>query len=195
MNSLIKQFLESSHISGGNASFVEELYERYLVDPTSVNGAWKNYFEQLGGRAAGDVPHGPIMEAVAAAAKQRRSAIVVQAPDNEAARKQGGVLKLVTAYRSRGHLHADLDPLGMAPKLPTPDLGLAFHGLSDADLNSEFSTGTFGGPERMRLRDLIAHLNATYCGPMQTLSASISPMSASGAPTRHRKYRSSPTTA
>ncbi|MCB1554921.1 MAG: 2-oxoglutarate dehydrogenase E1 component [Xanthomonadales bacterium] len=166
MNSLIKQFLESSHISGGNASFVEELYERYLVDPTSVNGAWKNYFEQLGGRAAGDVPHGPIMEAVAAAAKQRRSAIVVQAPDNEAARKQGGVLKLVTAYRSRGHLHADLDPLGMAPKLPTPDLGLAFHGLSDADLNSEFSTGTFGGPERMRLRDLIAHLNATYCGPI-----------------------------
>ena len=42
MNSLIKQFLESSHISGGNASFVEELYESYLVDTTSVNGAWKN---------------------------------------------------------------------------------------------------------------------------------------------------------
>jgi 2-oxoglutarate dehydrogenase E1 component len=166
VNSLIKQFLQSSHISGGNAAFVELLYERYLVDPTSVDGAWKAYFDQLGGREHGDVPHGPIVEQVARAARQRRAAIVVQGTDNDAARKQGAVLKLVTAFRSRGHLQANIDPLGMAGKADAPDLGLAFHGLSEADLDTEFSTGTFGGPERLRLRDLLGHLKATYCGPI-----------------------------
>jgi 2-oxoglutarate dehydrogenase E1 component len=167
VNSLIKQFLQSSHISGGNAAFVELLYERYLVDPTSVDGAWKAYFDQLGGRENGDVPHGPIIEQVARAGRQRRAAIIVQGgTDKDGARKQGGVLKLVTAYRSRGHLAAKLDPLGMAGQANAPDLGLAFHGLSDADLDTEFSTGTFGGPERMRLRDLLGHLKGTYCGPI-----------------------------
>jgi len=90
----------------------------------------------------------------------------VQRGDDSNARKQGAVLKLVTAFRSRGHLQANIDPLGMAPKPPAPDLGLDFHGLAESDLDSEFNTGTFGGPERMRLRDLIAHLKATYCGPI-----------------------------
>lgn len=165
MNSLIEQFLQSSHISGGNAVFVEQMYERYLVDPTSIESAWKAYFDSLGGRGT-DVPHGPIVEQVAASAKQKRASGGAVAVDNDAARKQGAVLKLVTAFRSRGHLAADLDPLAMAPKQEAPDLGLAFHGLTEADLNTEYSTGTFGGPERMRLRDLIGHLKATYCGPI-----------------------------
>nr|WP_282452946.1 2-oxoglutarate dehydrogenase E1 component [Lysobacter sp. CAU 1642] len=163
---MIKQFLQTSHISGGNAAFVELLYERYLVDPTSVDPAWKAYFDELGGREGGDVPHGPIMEQVARAGRQRRGIAVAGAVDNEAARKQGAVLKLVTAYRSRGHLQADTDPLGMATKLSAPDLGLDFHGLTEADLDTEYSTNTFGGPERMRLRDLLGHLKATYCGPI-----------------------------
>ena len=69
MNSLIKQFLQSSHISGGNAAFVELLYERYLVDPTSVDGAWKAYFDQLGGREHGDEP--PAGTAVPGSARRR----------------------------------------------------------------------------------------------------------------------------
>jgi 2-oxoglutarate dehydrogenase E1 component len=166
VNSLIKQFLQTSHISGGNAAFVELLYERYLVDPTCVDPAWKAYFDELGGREHGDVPHGPIMEQVARAGRQRRGIVAAAAADNEAARKQGAVLKLVTAYRSRGHLQANTDPLALADKLPAPDLGLGFHGLSDADLDTEFGTSTFGGPERMRLRDLLGHLKATYCGPI-----------------------------
>ena len=166
MNSLIKQFSQTSHISGGNASFVEQLYESYLVDPTSVDPAWKAYFDGLGGRESGDVPHSPIIEQVVRAGRQRRSMTLAGAVDDSAASKQGAVLKLVTAYRSRGHLQADLDPLGMAGKHDAPDLGLDFHGLSDADLDAEYSTGTFGGPERMRLRDLLGHLKATYCGPI-----------------------------
>ena len=54
MESLIKQFLKSSQLSGGNAAFIEELYEDFLVDPASVPAQWKTYFESLQG--GGDVP-------------------------------------------------------------------------------------------------------------------------------------------
>src|SRR5690606_28714406 len=125
------------------------------------------------GREAGDVPHSVVMDAVAQAGREARNGVVASAGggDPEAQRKQGSVLKLITAYRSRGHLQADTDPLGMAEKIDAPDLDLPFHGLSDADLDTEFATGpaaggtsTFGGAPRMRLRDLLALLRATYAG-------------------------------
>ena len=76
------------------------------------------------------------------------------------------MLRLLTAYRSRGHLAADLDPLGLAGKMPTRRIWRsAFHGLSDADLDTEFDTGSFaGGGQRMKLRDLLALLKTTYAG-------------------------------
>jgi len=159
---LITKFRQSSHISGGNAAFVEDLYEQYLIAPSSVGSAWQAYFDQLRGREHGDVAHSAVIRHFEQAARRPRTHASAAPVDNEAARKQGGVLKLVTAFRSRGHLHANLDPLEMAQKQEAPDLDLPFHGLSPADLDSEFSTGTFGGPERMRLRDLIGHLQASY---------------------------------
>src|SRR5690606_35502568 len=72
--------------------------------------------------------------------------------------------KLVTAYRSRGHLGANLDPLGMSPKPDAPDLTLGSHRLSEGDLGSEFSTGGVAGHERMKLADLVEVLKATYTG-------------------------------
>src|SRR3546814_1942835 len=74
--------------------------------------------------------------------------------------------RLITAYRSRGHLGANLDPLAMQDKPEAPDLGLAFHRLSENDLSSEFSTGGVGGNPRMKLGDLLALLKATYTGPI-----------------------------
>src|SRR5690606_32590531 len=77
---------------------------------------------------------------------------------------QTAVGKLVTAYRSRGHLAAELDPLGMWQRPEAPDLDLPFHGLSQADLDQEFAASTFFGADRFKLRDLLARLRATYCG-------------------------------
>jgi len=163
VSSLIQQFSQSSQLGGGNAAFIEQMYEDYLADPASVSPAWKQYFDSLEGREAGDVPHSLVMQRVQLAAKLQ----AVNAPvpvGEEHAQGQGGVRKLVTAYRSRGHLQADLDPLDMAPRTPAPDLELAFHSLSNADLDTEFSTQTFFGPERMKLKDLLTRLKATYCG-------------------------------
>jgi 2-oxoglutarate dehydrogenase E1 component len=165
VTSSIKQFQQSSHISGSNASFVEDLYEQYLLDPGSVTAAWKAYFDGLRGREAGDVPHSAIIAQVARAARERRPA-AGGAIDDEAARQQGGVRKLVTAFRSRGHLQARLDPLQLAARSDAPDLDLPFHQLSTSDLDSDFDTGTFFGAERMRLRELLGKLRATYCGPI-----------------------------
>jgi 2-oxoglutarate dehydrogenase E1 component len=86
------------------------------------------------------------------------------APAGAGDARERSVGKLITAYRSRGHLQANLDPLGMAVKPEAPDLALAFHHLSEGDLNAEFSTGGVAGKSHMKLRDLVALLQATYTG-------------------------------
>ncbi len=161
---LIREFFESSQLAGGNADYVESLYDAWLTDPASVPAEWSKYFETFRGREAGDVPHGNAIARIEAAQKQRHVAAAAPLSD-EHARKQAGVLRLLTAYRSRGHLAANLDPLGLAHKMEAPDLGLAFHGLSDADLDTEFDCGTYaGGGQRLKLRDMLARLKKVYTG-------------------------------
>lgn len=165
---LIREFFESSQLAGGNADYVESLYDAWLTDPASVPAEWSKYFETFKGREAGDVPHGNAIARIEAAQKQRHVAAAVPASDAHA-RKQAGVLRILTAYRSRGHLAANLDPLGLAHKMEAPDLGLAFHGLSDADLDTEFDCGNFaGGGQRMKLRELLARLKKVYAGTVGT---------------------------
>jgi 2-oxoglutarate dehydrogenase E1 component len=160
---LIREFFESSQLAGGNADYVEALYEAWLSDPGSVPAEWNSYFQTFNGRASGDVSHTAAIARIEAAQKQRRTAVATV--DDAHARKQAGVLRLLTAYRSRGHLGANLDPLGLAQKMEAPDLGLAFHGLSEADLDTEFDCGTYaGGGHRMKLRDLWARLKKVYTG-------------------------------
>ncbi|BBD79295.1 2-oxoglutarate dehydrogenase E1 component [Aerosticca soli] len=160
---LIREFSASSQLAGDNADYIESLYESWLADPSSVADAWASYFQTLKGREAGDTAHSAVIARIEAAQRQRR---VAAAPlDDAHARKQAGVLRLLTAYRSRGHLAADLDPLGLQQKMEAPDLGLAFHGLSEADLDTEFDCGTYaGGGQRLKLRELLARLKKTYTG-------------------------------
>ena len=181
---LLQQFQASSPLSGGNAAFIEELYENYLADPASVAAGWRTYFDALKGREAGDVPHSVVIERIEQAQRLNGHAYAPAAtPANEEqANKQGAVLKLVTAYRSRGHLAAQLDPLdlehtfpaadleaiGLLPRPSAPDLDPSFHGLTNADLDTEFSTGSLAGPQRLKLRDLLALLKATYAGSIGT---------------------------
>ncbi|MEG1679134.1 MAG: 2-oxoglutarate dehydrogenase E1 component, partial [Stenotrophomonas sp.] len=161
MDNLLKQFAQSSQLAGGNASYVEDLYEQYLVSPDSVDPKWKSYFDGFKGREAGDVPHSAAIAHITEAAK---NAGKVGANAGSGDERERNVGRLITAYRSRGHLGANLDPLGLTPPVNPPDLGLPFHHLSDADLNDEFSTGGVGGQPRMKLRDLLARLKATYAG-------------------------------
>ncbi len=163
---LLKQFSATSQLSGANAGYIEALYETYLRDPDSVPQQWRGYFDTIQGREGSDVPHSDIIARIEQAQRLNGHAYkLTDSPANTAhADKQAAVLKLVTAYRSRGHLAADLDPLGMAQRMPAPDLEPAFHGLAADDMDTEFSTGSLAGPKRLKLRDLIALLKATYTG-------------------------------
>ncbi|MFC3549635.1 2-oxoglutarate dehydrogenase E1 component [Lysobacter cavernae] len=164
MDSLLKQFSQSSQL-GANAAYIEDLYEQYLVSPDSVEPKWKAYFDGFKGREAGDVPHSAVIDAIAVAGKAAaRGLVSVASGAGDERERQVG--KLITAYRSRGHLGANIDPLGLLDKPDAPDLQLGFHRLSESDLGGEFSTGGVAGHDRMKLGDLFALLKATYTGPI-----------------------------
>ena len=159
----IQEFLASSQL-GSNADYVEALYEAWLNNSDTVPEDWRRYFDGLPGKVNGEVPHSLVIERIEQAQRDRKLMPAGAAVSDSHARKQAGVLRLLTAYRSRGHLAADLDPLGLREQQAAPDLGLAFHGLSESDLDTEFDTGSFAADGRMSLRDLWARLKATYTG-------------------------------
>jgi len=163
---MMKQLLENSYLFGGNAPYVEELYEAWLADPGAVAPAWREYFERLqlaGGASAKDVAHAPVIESFA----QRAKAGVAARPAHAGLdRKQVSVIQLVAEYRFRGCLLADLDPLKRQPKPQIAELEPAYYDLTEADMDSVFNTGSFIGPEQASLREIIRGLQETYCGTL-----------------------------
>ncbi|MBL0351396.1 MAG: 2-oxoglutarate dehydrogenase E1 component [Dechloromonas sp.] len=163
----MNQLFDSTMFFGGNAPFVEELYENYLDDPTSVPDEWRDYFDrlvQMPGHVARDVAHAPVIAAFAELGKDGgfRPLAVAPASDNK---KQSAVGKLVTAYRSMGARWADLDPLKRLARPKILELDLSFYGFADVDLNQSFNVGSLKGlPETAKLGDIVETLKQTYCG-------------------------------
>jgi 2-oxoglutarate dehydrogenase E1 component len=165
MSQSLADLLATTALSGGNAGFIEDLYELFLKDPAGVDPTWAAYFKGLRGSAAGEVAHGPIRERLLAR---------VQAPPGPggagsaesggASAKQGAVSRLIQIYANRGHLAANLDPLGLQERPKPYVLDPGYFGLSDADLETEFFTGSRNHAiaERARLRDIIADLKFIY---------------------------------
>jgi 2-oxoglutarate dehydrogenase E1 component len=165
----LDELFQSTPLSGANAPYVEELYERYLADPASVDAKWREYFRGLAlgsaPRPAPEVPHGPIREVLAREARKPRLGIAKFPAGNEEAAKQGAVSRMVQVYANRGHLVAKIDPLNLMQREMPAVLGLDYFGLSEADLDKEFFTGSRSEaiPRRMKLRDMMAQLKQIYC--------------------------------
>ena len=164
--------LENSYLFGGNAPYVEELYESYLNNPGSVPDNWRSYFDQLqhqpatdGQELTRDQPHAPIVDAFVQRAKQGSFAQATQQLDLTVASKQLHVQSLIAAYRSLGSRWAELDPLKQHDRDEIPELDPAFYGLSEVDMDQEFSaTNTyFTSDSTMTLRQIIKALRDTYC--------------------------------
>ena len=164
---MMKEYLGNSYLFGGNAPFIEELYENYLENPDGIVGEWRQYFDQLQlNTGARDIPHAPIQESFRMLAKRRGTA-ATHAPTQAVAaveRKQVGVLQLITAYRFLGLRHANVDPLNRYEKPSIPELDPAYYGLSDADMNLAFNTGSLVGPDQASLADILRAVRETYCG-------------------------------
>ncbi|MBI5277889.1 MAG: 2-oxoglutarate dehydrogenase E1 component [Burkholderiales bacterium] len=165
-------YRSNSYLFGGNAPYVEEMYENYLADPTSVPEIWRDYFDALqnvpavDGSNAKDVPHLPVVNAFADRAKQGATPIVVATDaDSELGRKRTAVQQLIAAYRNVGARWADLDPLKRAEREKIPELEASFYGFTDADQEFVFNiSNTFFGKDTMTLRELTNALRETYCG-------------------------------
>src|SRR5690554_4112031 len=168
-DSEMQQLWSTSHLSGGNASYVEELYELYLHDPNSVAEEWRSYFDKLPQTSGtgSDISHSTIREHFLSLAKnpRRPQAVSGGQVSSERDKKQVGVLRLIQAYRMRGHQASNLDPLGLWQREAIADLTLAEYGLTEADLDTVFRTGELQiGKEEAPLREILDALKSTYCG-------------------------------
>jgi 2-oxoglutarate dehydrogenase E1 component len=172
--SVYQAYASNTYLFGGNAPYVEEMYENYLANPGSVTDTWREYFDALqnvpavDGSDARDGPHLPVINAFAERAKQGGTRVVMATgADSEMGRKRTAVQQLIAAYRNVGARWADLDPLKRRERDNIPELELSFYGFSDADQETVFNTSnTFFGRDTMSLRDLMNALRETYCGTL-----------------------------
>jgi len=171
--SIFQAYQSNTYLFGGNAPYVEEMYENYLANPGSVPDSWRQYFDALqhvpavDGSNAKDVPHLPVINAFAERAKAGGTKVVMASADVEMGRKRTAVQQLIAAYRNVGQRWADLDPLKRTERPAIPDLDPAYFGFADADHEIVFDTSnTFFGKDRMPLRELLNALRETYCGTL-----------------------------
>ena len=179
--------LQSTPLYGGNADYLETLYEQYLRDPTAVPAEWRDYFERLAPKSGVESAHGPIRTALAERSRQPRA---LAAPGDSAPKgagtpaldgghasaKQAAVSRLMQIWANRGHLIAHVDPLGLMVR-PRPNvLELGYFGLSEADLDTEFFTGsrTEAVAKRLPLREILHQLEHIYAGPIGAETAHVS---------------------
>ncbi len=163
---MMQEKRNTSHLFGSNAPFVEELYENYLADPSSVEEQWREYFDKLqaqAGAAVRDVAHGPVIEAFAQMARQGGARRVVS---SEPDKGQVSALQLINAYRFLGNRWANLDPLKRTERPQIAELEPSYYGFTEADLSKSFNVGSFHGfsTESASLREILEAVRQTYCG-------------------------------
>ena len=173
VSSVYQAYQGNTYLFGGNAPYVEEMYENYLANPGSVPDSWREYFDALShvpaadGSNAKDVAHLPVINAFAERAKAGGTKVVMANADIEMGRKRTAAQQLIAAYRNVGQRWADLDPLKRTERPVIVDLDPAYYGFSDADQETVFNTSnTFFGKDRMSLRELLNALRETYCGTL-----------------------------
>ena len=170
-STVYQAYQANTYLFGGNAPYVEEMYENYLANPGSVPDTWREYFDALqhvpavDGSNAKDVAHQPVIDAFAQRAKAGGTKVVVASVDAEMGRKRTAAQQLIAAYRNVGASWADLDPLKRTERPSIPELEPSFYGFADADFETVFDvSNTFFGKDKMSLRELLNALRETYCG-------------------------------
>ncbi len=169
---MLKAFQANSYLFGGNAPYVEELYESYLNNPGSVPDHWREYFDNLQAAPASngdpqtrDVAHAPIVQSFAERSKEGTLQPRLMGGDASTARQQVFVQSLVAAYRFLGARWADIDPLKRQERPTIPELEPAFYDFTEGDHANIYSAAnTYFGFEQAPLRDIVQALRDTYCG-------------------------------
>ena len=132
---------KQSYLGNAELASVDELYQQYLKDNSSVEEGWRKFFEgfefaRTNFEETGEVPQN--------------------------VRKEFNVMNLINGYRNRGHLFTKTNPVRERRQYK-PTLDLENFGLTPADLDTQFHAGTEIGIGPAKLKDIIAHLDQTYC--------------------------------
>ncbi|XWN32524.1 MAG: 2-oxoglutarate dehydrogenase E1 component [Devosia sp.] len=188
-------FFNSSFLYGGNAAYLEQLYAKYQTDPNSVDAGWQAFFADLkddkasviaeasGPRWQRDdwpVPaNGELVSALDSdwrpvetrvtdkvAQKAQANGADLSADDlQRAARDSVRAIMMIRAYRMRGHLHANLDPLGIVGNTDE-ELNPVAYGFTEADLDRPIFIDNVLGLEFATLRQMLDILTRTYCSTL-----------------------------
>jgi 2-oxoglutarate dehydrogenase E1 component len=154
MTEFLRWLQSGSALSEDNATFIDDLYQKYLKDPDSVDPSWRETF------AADNVTSLPTTGRTALRAPADVPTLEQQL------RKQTAVDRLVDQYRTLGHQAADNNPLKCADPPTIRELDPATYGLESGDLDQPFYLDILRSRERLPLREILAMLRATYCGPV-----------------------------
>ncbi|MBN9343905.1 MAG: 2-oxoglutarate dehydrogenase E1 component [Caedibacter sp. 38-128] len=164
----------ATFLTGSNAIFIEELFERYLKDPASVDISWQSVFAEFSQKASpfsskeldsqdslSILKSNPLktLEDVPEQTISSISNIIPQTTIDSIR-----ALMLIRAYRVRGHLFAKLDPLELEAPNTHPELDPATYGFSSNDFDREIFIDGVLGREKATLREIIKILHRTYCG-------------------------------
>ena len=170
---------QSSFLYSANADFIAELFKRYSENPASVDPSWQGFFaglnddaramlEELRGASWAPAKADKIIgNGAAAEAASSKSAAAKTAPGSfsqTAILDSIRAIMLIRVYRVRGHLLANLDPLGLTPRQPCAELDPASYGFTDADMDRPIYVDGMLGFQNATLREILATLQRTYCG-------------------------------
>ncbi len=130
-----------SYLGSADSDYIESLYIEYRQDPGSVDESWRKFFE--GFEFAGKFNDSP-------------------KPCDDSFDREFKVIALIEAYRLRGHLFTKTNPVRTRRQY-SPTLDIENFGLSEEDLETVFQAGKKIGIGPARLKDIVAHLQQTYC--------------------------------
>jgi 2-oxoglutarate dehydrogenase E1 component len=182
---------EISFLNGSNAAYIEDLQARYQDDANSVGPQWQAFFSGLGKTANGargaswQKPNWPlpangelvsaldgnwpkVEAAIVDKLKGKAAEAKVPVGDvNQAARDSVRAIMMIRAYRMRGHLHAKLDPLGIAvAEEDYNELSPEAYGFTAADMDRKIFIDNVLGLEYATVREMIDILERTYCSTL-----------------------------
>ena len=180
--------LDTLFLDGGNAFYLEQMQARYAANPNSVDPSWQSYFASLGEEAAnakknaegptwkrGDWPADSADDLTSAltgdwgedgAVETKVASRLAGASSDDvrqATKDSLRALMLIRAFRMRGHLIADLDPLGLNVLDPHPELEPSTYGFTEADMDREIFIDGVLGLETASLNRILEILRRTYC--------------------------------
>src|SRR3954470_5733596 len=140
-----------SYLGNGDVNAVEELFIQFKKDPASVDKSWQDFFKGF------EFAKTDYSEGSASNGSPTENAAV-----REKVSKEFAVINLINAYRTRGHLFTKTNPVRQRRKYK-PDMSYDVFDLKDSDLDTVFQAGTEIEIGPAKLRDIIAHLEKTYC--------------------------------